>query len=37
MTRVKLATVKCEHCGHTWLPRVAAPAKCPKCFRALSA
>ena len=24
---------KCQHCGYTWIPRVAKPVACPECRR----
>jgi len=28
---VKLPTVKCNRCGHEWIPRVENPKWCAKC------
>jgi ribosomal protein S27AE len=28
----RLARVECARCGHTWLPRVQVPLKCPRCL-----
>jgi len=31
MRRIKVPEVKCSKCHEVWLPRVAAPKKCPAC------
>jgi len=28
---MQLPKLKCEKCGHEWIPRVENPLKCPKC------
>ena len=28
---MQLVKVTCEKCGHTWIPMVENPQKCPKC------
>lgn len=28
---MQLLKLKCEKCGHQWIPRVENPLKCPKC------
>lgn len=28
-----LKKVTCASCGHTFVPRVEKPAKCPNCFK----
>jgi len=33
MVTVKLAKVRCKHCGHIWIPRVSNVTWCPKCLR----
>jgi len=30
MATVKIPTLSCHRCGHTWIPR-SAPQFCPKC------
>ena len=30
--RVRVTALRCERCGHVWLPRIhERPALCPKC------
>lgn len=29
--KVKIKTIKCKQCGHTWTPRSADVRMCPKC------
>ena len=28
---IKLKKLKCERCGHQWIPRVEDVRECPKC------
>ena len=27
----KIPRLTCQNCGHTWIPRVESPRKCPEC------
>jgi predicted Zn-ribbon and HTH transcriptional regulator len=31
MQTVELESVSCIRCGHTWIPRVEEPKRCPNC------
>ena len=31
MARVKVSTLTCKRCGHTWAPRTTEVFTCPKC------
>lgn len=31
MAKRQLVVFKCRQCNHRWLPRILAPALCPKC------
>lgn len=35
MSKIELPTLKCPHCGHEWIPRVANPRRCPRCSKRL--
>ena len=28
---MELAQAACHRCGHTWIPRISDPLKCPRC------
>lgn len=32
LEKIKLPTLRCLHCGHTWTPRTEEPKWCPKCM-----
>ena len=27
----KVPEFRCSRCGHTWIPRISAPKRCPRC------
>jgi len=31
MDKLKIVRVKCQKCGHEWIPRVVDPRSCPSC------
>jgi Zn finger protein HypA/HybF involved in hydrogenase expression len=31
MSKIKIPTLKCERCGHTWVPKISDVKICPKC------
>ena len=28
---IRISTLTCKHCGHTWIPRQNQVSQCPKC------